>query len=221
MPMWRCLIRRRSATSRHTKSRCSGRPERSWCLLMDELPSKMRSRPTSSQDARSGTQGSPNSIVRRTPLLPFFNGPRPIVLEQPRQRAIGEQLAAGLATWAVVALVFSMHDPLDRRAANGARLSKTPVNCHFRTKCSHLLWKLFGCLGGQSLGPATQHVPNSVVECRDLLIRQATCERDGRQPGGEENLITVGIADSREQPRIGQTALERMVLALQRRSKVR
>src|SRR6516225_8253946 len=38
----------------------------------------------------------------------------PIVLEQPAQRTVGEQLAAGLAAWAVVRLVLGIDDPLNR-----------------------------------------------------------------------------------------------------------
>ena len=42
--------------------------------------------------------------------------------------------------------------------------------------------------------------------------RQARGQRGGRQPGGMQNLVGVGIADSAEQVRIGKRALQRVVL---------
>src|SRR6185369_13125563 len=49
----------------------------------------------------------------------FVDRPRPVVLEQARQRPVGEQAALGLAHRAVVALVRGVDDALHRRAAGG------------------------------------------------------------------------------------------------------
>ena len=64
---------------------------------------------------------------------------RPVAVEQARQRAIGEQLAAGLAGRAVVGLVLGVADALHRRAADRARLAVLAVHRHLRAERGHLL----------------------------------------------------------------------------------
>src|SRR5262245_37482121 len=61
-------------------------------------------------------------------LFPFFDRPGPVLPQQPRERAVREHLAAGLARRAVVRLVLGVHDPPDLRAAHGARLAEASVD---------------------------------------------------------------------------------------------
>src|SRR5258708_25542772 len=67
-------------------------------------------------------------MIRRPPrstLFPYTTLFRS--LEQARERAVGEDLAAGLAARAVVGLVLGVHDALHRRAAHRAGFAKSSV----------------------------------------------------------------------------------------------
>src|SRR5205085_9035804 len=129
-----------------------------------------RGRREADREAR-GTSNSASGEALGSPLFPFFDGSRPIVLEQPRQRAIGEQLAAGLTARAVVTLVFGVHDPLDRCPTGSARLSKSTVNGHVRTKGGDFFREPLRCFISQSLRPTGKHILHRIVEASDLLIR--------------------------------------------------
>src|SRR5437762_2581683 len=67
----------------------------------------------------SSTNAVVKSVLRH--LFPFVNIARPIVLEQARQRPIGQDFAPCLAARAVVGFVVGVHDALHRRAAHGVR----------------------------------------------------------------------------------------------------
>src|SRR3954468_10890508 len=62
------------------------------------------------------------------PPLEILEGARPVVAHQPRQRAVGEQSALGLARGTVVRLVSRIDDPLHRRTAAWASLSISAVH---------------------------------------------------------------------------------------------
>ena len=51
------------------------------------------------------------------------------------------------------------------------------------------------------------------VKARDFCVAQATRQLHGRQPRGVQDFIRVGVADAAENVRVGQGALERVVLA--------
>src|SRR5258708_21126791 len=55
---------------------------------------------------------------------------RPVAVQQPRKRPVGEELAAGLAAGAVVRLILGIDDALHRRAADRAGLAGAPVHGH-------------------------------------------------------------------------------------------
>ena len=90
-------------------------------------------------------------------VLEFVDAARPVRLEQAGQRAVGEQLAAGLAGGAVVALVGGVPDALHRRAARRARLAVLAVHGHLGVERGHLLRELLAALGAQQLHPLGEH----------------------------------------------------------------
>src|SRR5258708_194672 len=115
------------------------------------------------------------------PLFQLFQGARPIVLEQLGQGAIREQLPARLASRAVVGFVFGVHNPLNRRAANRARLSEFAVHRHFLSKCGDLLWKFVAGFLAQSLRPFEQRLASGVVEPNLLLLAELKGKLDRRE----------------------------------------
>src|SRR6266404_6106335 len=60
------------------------------------------------------------SLLRSPTRLPFLHRARPVVFQQPRQRAIGKHFAVRLAARAVVGLVLRVDDALHRAAAHRA-----------------------------------------------------------------------------------------------------
>src|SRR5436190_21667629 len=88
----------------------------------------------------------------------------PVVLQQSRQAAVGEQLAAGLARRAIVRFVGRVLDSLDRRAAHGTRLSIAAVGGHAFAKRRHLLGKFSARLRDQLVTPLGKHANRVRVE---------------------------------------------------------
>ena len=86
-------------------------------------------------------------------LLEFVEMGGPIVLEQSRKRAIGEDLSASLATGAIVRLVVGIANPLHRRTAHRTGLPVLSVNGHLRSKRRHALGKAVVAFGAEALGP--------------------------------------------------------------------
>src|SRR5713226_9847965 len=84
-------------------------------------------------------------------LFELVDRARPARLEQARERAVGEDLAAGLAARAVVGLVLRVHDALHRRAAHRAGLAKSPVHRHALAKGGDLLREIRTRLPAQAL----------------------------------------------------------------------
>ena len=56
-----------------------------------------------------------------------------------------------------------------------------------------------------------------LVQARDLLGGQLRAHRERREPRAVQDLVRIGVADAAEQARVGQRALERVVLARERR----
>ncbi len=142
---------------------------------------------------------------------------RPVVLQQPRKRAVREKLPAGLAARAVVALVLGVDDSLHRRIAYRAGLAVPSVHGHSLPKGGHGLGKTRSHLAPQDVGPAVQRGARCLVQARDLLGRQRPRQLQGRQPGGVQDLVGIGVADAAEEVRVGEGALERVILAVERR----
>jgi hypothetical protein len=86
------------------------------------------------------------------------------------------------------------------------------VDGHAFAKSGDLLGKLVGL---QPRAPFLQYPDGCRVQALDLIILQITGKRNWRQAGAMQDLVGVGVADAREQARIGQGALEGMVLTQQ------
>src|SRR5688572_32841435 len=91
-------------------------------------------------------------------LLELLERARPVLLEQPRQRPIGEQLAAGLAHRAVVRLVLGVDDTLHRRPAHRARLAELAVHRHLGPERGDLVGEAVADLGAEPRGPLLEDV---------------------------------------------------------------
>src|SRR2546423_7970439 len=59
----------------------------------------------------------------------------PILLQQSRQRAIGEQLSVRLTARTIIGLVVGVANALHRRTADGAWLTKLSVDRHLVAEC--------------------------------------------------------------------------------------
>src|SRR5580698_11112472 len=76
---------------------------------------------------------------------------RPVRTEQSRQAAIGEELAAGLATRTVVRLVVGVADALHRLLTARTGLAITPVHRHLGAKGGDFLREAPRGLGDQAV----------------------------------------------------------------------
>ncbi len=154
--------------------------------------------------------------------LPRVDTAGPIVLQQPRHRAVSQHLAAGLAARAVVGLVLGIPDPLHRRAARPARLAVLAVNREVGPEGRDVAraGELRRELLPQRLNPVSQRRLRGLVERRDLVVREPAGPLQRRQARRAEELVGVGVADAAEQPWIGQAPLQRVVLSPQRRGEL-
>src|SRR5262245_40098434 len=91
--------------------------------------------------------------LRGAQLLKFFRRLRPVLVEQERQRAIRQELAASLAVRTVVRLVVGVTDALDPSTARWARLVEFSMHRHLRTKCGDVLGETIARLLPQSFDP--------------------------------------------------------------------
>ena len=71
-------------------------------------------------------------------------------------------------------------------------------------------------LAAQPLGPAAEDRAGGRVQTLDRAVVQLARQRERGQPRRVQDLVGVGVADAREEPRIGQAALQRVVLARER-----
>src|SRR3954462_1108857 len=106
-----------------------------------------------------GNDLAPGQLVDRS---------RPILFQQSRQRAIGEQLAIGLTTRAVVGLVVGVADPLHRSSTDGTRLPELSVNGHLFAKRSHFRREVISGLLAQSLGPLDEYLLRRLEQRSDF-----------------------------------------------------
>ncbi len=93
---------------------------------------------------------------------------RPVILEQARERPIGEDTALGLATGAVVGLVVGVADPLQRYGADRAVLAITAMYGHLRTECGNFPQEVVTCLKAKPIGPFPEHELGSVEQPPDI-----------------------------------------------------
>src|ERR1700675_222031 len=109
---------------------------------------------------------------RRAGLALFhrLERPRPVALEQARERAVGEKPAARLAARAVVDLVLGVNDTLHRRAAHRAGLAIAAVHGHPLAKRGDVLGKSLDRVAGEPLRPLGERAARRLEEPRDLRV---------------------------------------------------
>ena len=124
---------------------------------------------TASESGCSGRYGALSAAA-----LELLERARPVLAQQPRQRAVGEQPSAGLARRAVVRLVRGVDDALHRRAAVGTRLAVAAVHRHPGAERGHLLGKAVAGLGAQPRDPRRQRRARRRVQPPRLVVGRAT-----------------------------------------------
>src|SRR5262249_15720335 len=145
---------------------------------------------------RSESSRSVSSSPGRHVALQLVQRARPVLLEQARESAIGEQPVAGLAAWAIVGLVLGVHDTLHGRAAVRARLTEAAVDGHVGAKGRDALGKFSGRLAAYPRDPVGQRRARRLEEALDLAVRQGPRELHGRQSRAMQDLVAVGVADA-------------------------
>src|SRR2546423_8592961 len=108
--------------------------------------------------------------------LELLDRARPILLQQPRQRAIGEQPPFRLTTRAVVRFVVAVANALHRRRAGGAGLPEFSMHRHLVVKGGDLLGKAVADVRTQSCRPLDERLTCSVIETRDLIVGESECQ---------------------------------------------
>src|SRR5688572_4117617 len=101
--------------------------------------------------------------------LELLERPGPVLVQQPRQRAVGEQPPAGLAAGTVVRLVLGVDDALHRRPAHRTRLAVAAVHGHARAERGDALRKILTGLLPQPLDPLDEDVARGGEQPRRLV----------------------------------------------------
>ena len=83
----------------------------------------------------------------------FVEGAGPIFAQEAGEAAVGKDLAAGLASGAVVGLVVSVADALDFFSAAGAGVVKLAVDGEFGAECGDAFGEGFVGFPGEAVGP--------------------------------------------------------------------
>src|SRR5262249_4570188 len=113
------------------------------------------------------------------------------VVQDARQRAIGEASAFGLADGAVVGLVVGVADALHRLAAHRTRLAVAAVHREARSERGDVARprEAAGELRAQPVEPRGQRRAGRTVEAADLLVVELARLLDGRQPRRVQDLV--------------------------------
>ncbi len=117
---------------------------------------------------------SPNRDTGATGPLEFVQVPGPVVFQQARERAVGEDLAAGLAAGAVVRLAVGVADALDRGRAVRAGLAEAAVDGHVGAEGRDALGEAVARLGAEAVDPFAEDFSRGCVEDFDLLAATAS-----------------------------------------------
>ena len=146
-------------------------------------------------------------------LLELVYGTGPVGTEEAGERTVGQDAATGLAPGAIVGLVVGVPDPLDRRAADRARLAEPAVHRHPLAERRHLAREVVAGLGAEPVGPLHEDRTGRVMEPSHVGVGQSSGLLERRKPGTMQDLVGVRVADAAEEPGIGQRAFEGVVLA--------
>src|SRR5262249_15029552 len=99
------------------------------------------------------------------------------------ERAVGEQLAAGLARRAIVGFVLGIDDALDRRSAVRAGLAEAAVHGHALPERGDLLRERRARLGREPGRPRLEGLLRRSPEPLRFLLREPGRQLDRREPG--------------------------------------
>ncbi len=127
------------------------------------------------------------------------------------KRAVGEHLASGLAARAVVRLVVGVDDALHRRTAIGARQAEAAMHRHRRVKGGDLLRPVAG-LAREARRPLGECRLRRLEKALDRRSVDRTRQRQRRQARAMQDLVGISVADAAEEARIGERALDGVVL---------
>src|SRR5712692_8885413 len=141
----------------------------------------------------------------------LVEGTGPVFAEKARERAVGEELSAGLARGAIVGFVGGITDALDFCVAARAGLLVAAVNGHAFTKSGDVLGEFSGGFDTQALGPAGERSASGCEEALDFRRGEFLGERERRKFRFEQDFIGIGVADAAEEPGVGEGTLERVV----------
>ena len=87
------------------------------------------------------------------------------------------------------------------------------MNGHRLAERSDVLRKSCPGLAAEAVGPLEQGAPRGLEESRALVLAELAGQHHRREPGPMQDLVRVCVADPAEQPRIGERALQRVILA--------
>ena len=132
----------------------------------------------------------------------------PVGFEEPGETAVGQDFAAGLAGGAVVGFVVGIADALDRGAADGARLLEAAVDGHFGAEGGYFFGKAGFGFGVEAVDPELHDLARGGEESIPLCWHKFLSQGDGREPGGMQDFVGVGVADAADDARVGEGALE-------------
>ncbi len=138
----------------------------------------------------------------------LVEGAGPVGAEETREAAVGEDFSVGLALGAVVGFVVGVADALDGLAAGGAGLFEATVDGHVFAEGGDFFGEVAGGFGVEAIDPELKSVAGGGEEALPLLVGEFVGERDGGEAGGVEDLVGVGVADAREDARVGEGSLE-------------
>ena len=123
---------------------------------------------------------------------------------------------AGLAARTVVRLVLRVADPLDRRAADRARLAVAAMHGHPVAKRGDSLGKSARRPRCRSRSVQSSSTARVAANRRRTLGSERARQRQWREPRAMQDLVGVGVADAAQEPRVGERALEGVVRRVSR-----
>jgi hypothetical protein len=143
----------------------------------------------------------------------FVEGAGPVGAEEAGEATIGEDFAAGLAMGAVVGLVVGVADALDGLAATGAGLAKAAMDRHFRAEGGDFFREALLGFSAETVDPESEGGAGGGEEAVPVFGLEFGSEREGRELGGVEDFVGVGVADTADEAGIGESALEGAVFS--------
>jgi hypothetical protein len=138
----------------------------------------------------------------------FVEGAGPIGTEEAGEAAVGEDFAAGLASWTVVGFVVCVADALDGCGAARAGLEIAAVRGHVGAEGGYFFGELELGFCIEAVYPGLERGTGGDVEAGELFGGKLTCLGERRELSGVEDLVRVGVADAGEDSWVGQGALE-------------